>query len=319
VRRGLWLVVVSTLAGCQARKAASSSQVAPEATSTATLVVLEAGAPDAVASSQDAGDAGPTDMLFVPGGTFTMGADQGGEADEHPAHAVTLAGFWLDRTPVTNEAYERCVAAGACAKAERRAASYHGAPANEAFFLPRHPVIGVSWDDAKAFCAWAGKRLPREAEYERAMRDDDGRTYAWGNEPPTPERAVFGRPLGAPDTSTDDVATHPRGRGPWGHDDLAGEVWEWCEDEYDPYAYRRKTADRGVPGTCDEILAAQDELRARAEQGFTGSNPIPRECEHVLRGGGFNYGASGLRATNRVHHPGSFHIVMAGFRCARSP
>jgi len=255
-------------------------------------------------------------MLLVPAGTFTMGIDQGGEDDEHPAHAVTLAGFWLDRTPVTNEAYERCVAAKACRTSDRTVASRHDAGRDEDFLQPKHPVIGVSWDDAHAFCAWAGKRLPSEAEYERAMRGDDGRTYAWGNDPPTLERAVFGYALGA--GSTGDVGTHPKGRGPYGHDDLAGNVWEWCEDEYDPYAYRRETASRGLPGSCEQILATQDELRASGQQGFTGSNPIPRECEHVLRGGGFNYGAAGLRATNRVHHPGRFRIVMAGFRCARS-
>src|SRR5512142_151059 len=148
------------------------------------------------------------------------------------------------------------------------------------------------------------------------MRDGDGRTDASGSGLTTPERTTFGRPLDA--GSTDDVGTHPTGRGPYGHEDLAGNVWQWCEDEYDPYAYRRKTADRGVPGTCAEILATQDELRARGQQGFTGSNPIPHECEHVLRGGAFNYDAFGLRATNRVHHPGHFKIVMAGFRCAKN-
>jgi formylglycine-generating enzyme required for sulfatase activity len=146
------------------------------------------------------------------------------------------------------------------------------------------------------------------------MRGDDGRTYAWGNDPPTPERAAFGRPLKT--GATDDVGTHPAGRGPYGHDDLAGDVWEWVADEYDPYAYRRATADRGVPGTCAEIMQTQDELRSKGLQGFTGSNPIPYVCEHVLRGGAFNYDANGLRATNRVHPPGHFPLVMAGFRCA---
>jgi formylglycine-generating enzyme required for sulfatase activity len=183
-----------------------------------------------------------------------------------------------------------------------------------AFSAPRHPVVGVSWDDAKAFCAWRGARLPREAEYERAMRGDDDRTYAWGNEPPTPELAAFGRALDW--GTTDEVGTHPKGRGPYGHDDLAGNVWEWCEDEYDPRAYTRAGASRGEPGTCAEILATQDELRARGMQGFTGSNPIPNVCEHVLRGGAFNYEGAGLRATNRVHHPARYKLLMAGFRCA---
>jgi len=295
---------------CRASPAArEDAVVAPPASASAASAAAHVSTdpPASVDASADASDASaPDGMLWVPPGTFTMGADRGGEDDEHPAHRVTLAGFWLDRTPVTNEAYAACVAAGACRRSAERSARYE---------RPRQPVVFVSWDDASAYCKWAGKRLPREAEYERAMRGDDGRTYAWGNEAPTPDRAAFGRTLdaGAPD----DVGSHPAGRGPYGHDDLAGEVWEWCADDYDPYAYRRATADRGEPGTCTQIEATEEELRARDAQGFTGSNPIPRGCDRVLRGGGFNYDAHGLRATNRVHHPGRFRIVMAGFRCAK--
>jgi formylglycine-generating enzyme required for sulfatase activity len=259
----------------------------------------------------------PPDMLLVPAGTFTMGMDTGGEEDEHPAHEVTLPAFFLDRTPVTNAAYRRCIDAKACRVNDRTLASRGDAGSDAPFQLPEHPVDGVNWIDANAYCTWAGKRLPREAEYERAMRDGDGRKYAWGNEPPSPERAAFNRILGAYGATTDDVGTHPAGRGPYGHDDLAGNVWEWCDDEYDPYAYRRATASRGVPGSCAEILRTQDELRAAGREGFTGSNPIPRLCERVLRGGAFNYDASGLRATNRVHHPASYRLLMAGFRCAK--
>ncbi len=260
------------------------------------------------ASARDA--SAPEGMLFVPGGTFTMGSNRGGEGDEHPAHAVTLDGFWLDQTPVTNEAYAKCFKAGRCRHNDPKIASEL-----PAFSAPHHPVVGVAWDDAKAYCVSLNRRLPREAEYERAMRGDDGRTYAWGNSPPTPELTTFGRQLDW--GTTDDVGTHPKGRGPYGHDDLAGNVWEWCDDEYDPRAYTRPTADRGIPASCDEIKKTQDDLRAHDLQGFTGSNPIPFTCEHVLRGGAFNYDAEGLRATNRVHHPGNYKLLMAGFRCAK--
>jgi len=289
-----WAAIVCLFA-CRAAPAPhDEARPAPEPT--------EAAAPAPADAAVEA--SAPEGMLWVPPGTFTMGSDRGGEEDERPAHRVTLDGFWLDRTPVTNDAYDACVRAGAC-RVHRRAARFDG---------PRQPVVYVSWNDAHDYCAWAKKRLPREAEYERAMRGDDDRIYAWGNDPPTPARAAFGRDLDA--GATDDVGSHPTGRGPFGHDDLVGEVWEWCEDEYDPYAYRRPTADRGVPGTCTQIEVTEAELRARNLEGFTGSNPIPQHCDRVLRGGGFNYGASGLRATNRVHHPGTFHIVMAGFRCA---
>jgi formylglycine-generating enzyme required for sulfatase activity len=255
-------------------------------------------------------------MLLVPGGTFTMGADSGGEEDEHPAHAVTLAPFWLDRTEVTHADYAACVAAKACALENVHIASSTHAGPDASFRKPTQPVVGVSWFDARAYCAWKGRRLPREAELERAIRGDDGRRFPWGDEPATRERTVFGRDYGR--ETTDPVGAHPTGRGPYGHDDLAGNVWEWMEDPYDPYAYRREGAARGEPGTCEQILAAQDELRRRGKQGFTGSNPIPKECERVLRAGAYNYDGPGLRSTNRVHHPARFRLVMTGFRCAKN-
>ena len=93
-------------------------------------------------------------------------------------------------------------------------------------------------------------------------------------------------------------------------------MWEWIADFYDPYAYRRPGASRGESGTCEQTLEVFAELRQKKMQGFTGTNPIPTECEHVLRGGAFNYNARGLRSSNRVHHPGRFRLIMSGFRCA---
>lgn len=235
-----------------------------------------------------------------------MGTDKGGQEDEHPAHTVTLSAFFLDRTEVTNAQWDECVGPGVCRPKSESVRHEH-----PDFNGPNQPVSGVSWDDARTYCSWRGKRLPREAEFEKAVRDTDDRRFAWGNEEPTHDRTVFAS------GKTEDVGTHPAGRGPYGHDDLAGNVWEWMQDEYDPYAYRRPGAPTGTPGTCAEIMAAQDELRARGLQGFTGSNPIPTECDHSIRGGAYNYDAYGLRATNRVHHPGRYRIPMLGLRCAK--
>lgn len=272
-------------------------------------------APTAASDADASADAGasanaapPPGMRLVPGGEFTMGADAGGQGDERPAHRVTLAPFWLDVTEVTHEAYAECVKAGACRPPDPKILARFGG----VFVSPRRPVTGISWADARAYCTFRGGRLPREAELERAVRGDDGRRFPWGNEPPTHERTVFQT------SKTDEVGAHPSGRGPYGHDDLAGNVWEWMEDLYDPLAYTRPGASRGEPGTCEEILEAQRKLRAEGKQGFTGSNPIPTECERSIRAGAYNYDADGLRSTNRVHHPGSFRLLMTGVRCARS-
>ena len=277
------------LGGCNAPK--KEIAPVPDADASAPLVV------DSGVIVVDSSPPAPDGMLFVPGGTFTMGSDKGGELDERPAHDVTLAGFWLDATEVTNDAYAACVAASACKR-----------KAFDDFPRPKQPVSAVSWDDAQKFCAWKGKRLPHETEFERAIRGEDGRRYPWGSEPPTKDRTVFAT------TAPDDVGMHPSGRGPYGHDDLMGNVWEWTADDYDPYAYRRKAP---APASCAEIRKTQDELREHDQQGFTGANPIPTECEKSIRAGAYNYLGAQLRSTDRVHHPGRFHIPMLGFRCAQ--
>jgi formylglycine-generating enzyme required for sulfatase activity len=310
-------VGVLTMIGC--RSATTAGPAGPPSASASTSAsaapVDEAGPADAALTvPTDAGPeaappaaTAPPGMLLVPGGTFTMGSDTGGEGDEKPAHPVTLAPFWLDQTEVTQAAWDACVEAKACPPPDNAILMSFGG----LFKGPNKPVIGVSWFAARDYCVWKGKRLPREAEYERAVRGEDGRRYPWGAEPPTHERTVFSA------NATEDVGTHPTGRGPYGHDDLAGNVWEWIEDDYDPFAYTRPGAPQGRPGTCDEIVAAQNKLRAENKQGFTGSNPIPTECEKSIRGGAYNYPAGGLRSTNRIHHPPSFKLRMTGARCAK--
>jgi formylglycine-generating enzyme required for sulfatase activity len=311
------LAVVASLSGLGAALARETrvlqrgAQTRPQVADAG--VTAEAGP---VGSSSDAGGLSAPrlsvdGMLPVPGGAFTMGSDREGEGDERPAHPVTVRGFLLDETEVTNEAYQRCVDARVCVAPDPDSAEENHVGPDRRFRRPRQPVSAIDWANARAYCQWVGKRLPTEAEFERAVRGEDGRRYPWGNERPTRERAVFGSSV------TQDVGTHPLGRGPYGHHDLTGNVWEWIADAYDPWAYRRPGAPQGRPGTCREILVTQNTLRARRLQGFTGSNPIPTECERVLRGGAFNFDPYGMRSTNRVHHPGRFRLVMSGFRCAR--
>ncbi len=244
------------------------------------------------------------DRVAVPAGAFTMGADRGGEADEHPARRVTLGAFEIDRFEVTNDAHTRCVTAGACRAAKGFGEEFEGA---------RRPVVGVSWHDARAYCAWAGGRLPSEAEWERAARGEDGRRFPWGSDAPDETRATFGGARRGPR----DVGATPAGAGPFGTQDQGGNVWEWVEDVYGPTYYGEAPGLDPHGPTCAQAERAYDRLRSEGRDGFTGSNPIPTSCERVLRGGAWNYGGQGLRSSNRVHHPPSFRIKFSGFRCAR--
>ena len=302
------------LAGCVSAEPGHGGTSNPAPSSAAVAPSASAPALNPTASAFKPSDSPPSSlegMALVPAGPFTMGANDGGEPDEHPAHTVTLPAFYLDLTEVTNEAYQACVDKGLCPPPDPKSASRNRFGPDAHFRGPKQPASSLGWDSARAYCAWVGKRLPGEAEWEKAARGPDARRYPWGNEEPTPARGVFAAHV------TGEVGTHPTGAGPYGHLDLAGNVWEWVEDIYDPYAYQRAGAAAGRGGTCEEALSALAELRSQGKRGFTGSNPIPTECEHVLRGGAFNYSAPGLRSSNRVHHPGRFHLVMSGFRCAR--
>src|ERR1700761_1250650 len=170
--------------------------------------------PNEVSPSAPPAASAPDDMLPVPGGTFTMGADGVGERDEQPAHRVTVSGFLLDKTEVTNGKYRECVNAQACKPyRDNVARGFHAGP-EAGFRGADQPVVGVSWYDASAYCAFRGKRLPREAEWERAARGDDDRKYAWGNSPPDGTHACFGRKVGAKGATTMPVGSYPDGRGP---------------------------------------------------------------------------------------------------------
>ncbi len=239
------------------------------------------------------------DRATIPAGPFIMGTDGRGEPDERPRHTLTLRAFRIDRTEVTRSNWDRCMRAGACSSPREFGPRYHE---------PTMPVVGVSWSQARAYCQWAGGRLPTEREWEKAGRGTDGRTYPWGEDRPTPRHAVYSRDLGGPGA----VGTHPAGDSPFGVHDMAGNVWEWTESPYDPYAYRHPEREP----TCETALAALHHLAASGIHGFTGSNPLPTTCERVLRGGAWNYGWDGLRVTNRVHHGPTFRIIVAGLRCA---
>ncbi len=164
------------------------------------------------------------EMILIPTGPFTMGASHAqADADEHPLHRVTLAAFRIDQYEVTHARYRRCVEAGACTLVPD--------PAFDDPARANYPVALANWSQAAAYCRWAGKRLPTEAEWEKAARGVDGRRYPWGEQPEV-GRANINTAHGVRA-----VGTFPRGASPYGVMDMAGNVWEWTSSRYQPYPY----------------------------------------------------------------------------------
>lgn len=244
-----------------------------------------------------------TRLIDIAAGAFTMGSDDGPE-DERPRHTVTLAAFQIDVTPVTNaqfaaflnERYARAVRPinprgerlfdeddndARLRKVDRRWRADTG--------HENHPVVEVSWPGARDYCEWADKRLPSEAEWERAARGTDARRYPWGNDAPDNTRAKYGG--GWHDLAP--VDAHPRGASPAGVLDMAGNGWEWVASLYRPYPYR---ADDG-----------REDLAAPGVRGTRGGghDARPEELTTTHRG----------RQVSRAPASGHHNIT---FRCARS-
>jgi formylglycine-generating enzyme required for sulfatase activity len=210
---------------------------------------------------------------------------------ELDAHPVWLAAYGIDRTEVTVGEYARCVTEGGC----RQAMVTVGTPL---YGDARQPVVGVSWDDARDYCAWRGARLPTEAEWERAARGRDERPFPWGWQW-DPRRANHGA-LQASCRSEEDgwaltapVGSFPTGASPEGALDMAGNAMEWVAD-------RSPTPD----------LAPYSSVSAVAPAGpaFGG--------HHVVRGGGWNVGPFAQRTTFRMAFPSAARERYLGFRCA---
>lgn len=222
-------------------------------------------------------------QVFIPAGFFTMGSaadDPKADDDEIPPHEVFLDSFWMDRTEVTNAMYLHCISAGACT-----------APARTMYYnkseYAEHPVIGISWLQAQAYCQWAERRLPTEAEWEKAARGTDGRIYPWGDNPPNADLANFNHHV----NETVQVGINAEGASPYGVLDMAGNAWEWAADGYQPDFYSRSPKENPISDL-----------------------PVNRR---VLRGGNWDSNADGIRVTNRFWaFPGRNDLD--GFRCANS-
>ena len=229
-----------------------------------------------------ASENGP-DMRLVPAGTFLMGQQRRG---------VYLDAFYIDVTPVTNQQFSRFLTVTGYRPSDEGAGRFlHHWQARK---IPKgkdeHPVVYVSFADARAYAAWVGKRLPTEAEWEKAARGIDGRKYPWGRSEPGPRYANYG---GAR-SGTVAVGSFPAGASPYGVLDCAGNVWEWCSDYDDPKFYSDGPANNP-------------------------SNPSGGQKGHlVMRGGSYMYGARALRTFSRTSFEAHYRFGDGGFRCARS-
>ena len=240
------------------------------------------------------------DEVFVPAGTFLMGCSNDlftreCDIDTHPVHGVYLDDFYIDRTEVTNAQYRTCEAAGACLpplsnKSETRN-DYYTNPDYD-----NYPVIQVDWHRAKAYCQWAGKRLPTEAEWEKAARGTDLRMYPWGNEDVSCERANYMAGIWphyhhcVGDTVA--VGSYPENVGPYGALDMAGNVSEWVNDLYQKLYYR--------------------------DSPYYNPQGPEEGVEHLLRGGSWREDYGGVTLFVRLDGPEIYNHYRIGFRCARS-
>jgi len=227
----------------------------------------------------------PTDskeMVYVPAGEFLMGTpekDGNAYSDEKPQRRVYLDAFWIDKTEVTVAQYRRfCQATG---RQMPEAPSWG--------WQDDHPIVNVTWDDATAYAAWAGKRLPTEAEWEKAARGTDGRQYPWGNEWDTGRYANR-----VNSDSIQPVGSYPSGASPYGVLDMAGSVDEWCADWFDGSYYRSAPArsPTGPPSGGYRVL-----------RGGSWDNDLPTYFRCAFR---------------HSYFPG-YRSSFNGIRCARGP
>ena len=241
------------------------------------------------------------EMVWVPGATFTMGSADGvGNNDEHPAHQVTLSGYWIYQYDVTVAQYRAfCTATGHALPMFPSDYSWKGKTGWDDPALQQHPIVFVGWNDAKAYADWAGVTLPTEAQWEYAARGPNGNNYPWGGTA-TKDDKYNGWDVtkcanwdnsGKVDKSTWPVGSFPAGASWCGAQDMTGNVWQWCGDRYGKYDAAAVTNPTG-PATG---------------------------IRRVLRGGSWykDYGYSGCyRSAIRIHGPADVFIsYVFGFRC----
>ena len=225
-------------------------------------------------------------MALIPAGEFPMGSVKGSanaKRSEGPQRMVYLDAYEMDVYEVTTKYY-----------AEFLEATQPQTPAAwNQVDLARHgdrPVVGVAWDEAVAYCGWVGKRLPTEAEWEKAARGTDGRSFPWGNEAPTSDRATLTKRWDGYNTPSP-VGSLEAGKSPYGLYDMAGNVMEWVSDWYD----------------ADYYDTAPVKNPTGPKSGKSG----------IVRGGGWGFLPVDVRSARRIYPPRDTQCKNIGFRCAR--
>jgi len=282
--------------------------VTPGSDSVTTLTTIPQPADDPTAGSTRVSEADQMEQVFVPAGEFIMGSTdieakqtiEGGRAyPEVPQNTVYLDGYWIDKYEVTNGQYALCVADGDCQPpftfGSHTRKSYYDNPE-----FSDYPVVWVKWGMARAYCEWAGRRLPTEAEWEKAARGTDGQKYTWGDDPVSGERANlcdancpkswanFNFDDGYADTAP--VGSFPAGASPYGVMDMAGNVWEWTGTLIQDYPY--------------DPSDGREDLDASGERSW--------------RSGAWNDGYWWMRASVRYRSVPNYWYYNLGFRCASS-
>ena len=237
-------------------------------------------------------------IMLIQAGAFWMGRDDG-PPDEAPRHRVSVRDFWIERHKVTNAEFALFLNAtglrppgsdrrydedDADARIHRSQGLWIADPGFE-----RHPVAEVSWFGARDYCTWTRRRLPTEAEWEKAARGDDERPYPWGFAAPTPELAVFGRAYNATDSTS-----RPAGASPYRVEDMLGNLREWTSTALRPYPYRTDDGREPYTGATGRVVVRG------------ASHDDPAESLGVTR----------RRSYDRRGAAAGHHFV--GFRCATS-
>ncbi len=255
-------------------------------------------------------------MVTIGRGAFTMGCPKGASMckdDEKPAHRVQLSPYEIDVYEVTVGHYKGCIDAGACTYPVTELKGLHGASSRAAKLcrdqfraeLWKRPVVCIDYADATTYCKWRGKRLPTEAEWERAARGDSSkkdrgaRLFPWGDQPANANLACVEADARC------EVGSHPKGISPYGLHDMAGNAAEWVLDFYDPTFYASSPS-RDPDGTWDLMPIQKQRCMSST-------------C-YITRGGSWKDEPIALRATARTAKASSHNWAFAsiGFRCARS-